>query len=325
MKKPISSTLVATSLIAAAVLTACGGGGDAPAVVTPAPDKVVSIAFAAVNGSTPVKCGTQLTGLGTTGLAADIKDLRFYITNLSLVTDKGVAVPVKLDANAFQLTQGTEMVSLIDLEDATGACATGTAATNAVITGTVPAGTYVGMKASVGVPDAMNHSAAAGGVAPLDSTAMLWSWQSGRKFTKIELNPVGGITQLVAATATTPASTKTITTYNLHLGSTGCTPKLDAAGVAIPNSGTCTNLNLADFSLAAFDASTQKVALDLGQLFKTTDLTKENGGSPGCMSGATDPECPVIFTELQISYGSGSTGLPINGGAAQKIFKVLAK
>ena len=324
MNKLYFPALAASSLMAAAVLTACGGGGG-DAVAVAIPDKVVSINFAAVNGTTPVKCGTQLTGLGTTGVAAELKDLRFYITNLALVNDKGVAVPVKLDANKWQLTQGTETVSLIDLEDATGTCAGYTTDTNAVITGTVPAGTYVGMKASVGVPDAMNHSAAAGGVAPLDSTAMLWSWQSGRKFTKIELNPVGGITQAVAATATTPASTKTITTYNLHLGSTGCTPKLDAAGVAIANTGTCTNLNLMDFSLAAFDASTQKVALDLGQLFKTTDLTKENGGAPGCMSGATDPECPVIFTELQINFGSGSNGLPINGGASQKIFKALAK
>ncbi|MFZ4626193.1 MAG: MbnP family copper-binding protein [Rhodoferax sp.] len=315
--------LAASGLMAAAILTACGGGGDATPV--PAPDKAVSISFAAVNGTQPVKCGTQLTGMGTTGLVADVKDLRFYITNLTLLNDKGVAVPVKLDANAWQLTQGAETVSLIDLEDATGACATGTAATHAVITGTVPAGTYVGLKASVGVPEAMNHSAAAGGVPPLDSTALLWSWQSGRKFTKIELNPVGGITQNVAATATTPAATKTITTYNLHLGSTGCTPRLDVAGVAIPNSGTCTNLNLSDFSLAAFDAGTQKVALDLGQLFKTTDLTQDKGGAPGCMSGATDPECPVMFTELQISFGSGSTGLPINAGAAQKIFKAMAK
>ena len=116
-----------------------------------------------------------------------------------------------------------------------------------------------------------------------------------------------------------------IATYNLHIGSTGCTPKLDAAGVAIPNTGTCTNLNMADFSLAAFDMATQKVALDLGQLFKTSNLTKENGGAPGCMSGATDPECAVIFTELQVSYGSGSDGKPINGGAAQKIFKAVAK
>jgi uncharacterized repeat protein (TIGR04052 family) len=256
--------------------------------------------------------------MGSTGVAADVKDLRFYITNLALVNDKGVAVAVKLDASKWQLTQGTETVSLIDLEDATGACATAanTADTNAVITGTVPGGTYVGLKATVGVPEAMNHSAAAGGVPPLDSTALLWSWQTGRKFTKIELNPMGGLSK--------PDGTS-IATYNLHIGSTGCTPKLDAAGVAIPNTGTCTNLNMADFSLAAFDMATQKVALDLGQLFKTSNLTKENGGAPGCMSGATDPECAVIFTELQVSYGSGSDGKPINGGAAQKIFKAVAK
>jgi uncharacterized repeat protein (TIGR04052 family) len=313
MKFTPSTKLAVASLIAAAVLTACGGGSDGPL-----PDKLVAINFAALNGSTPVKCGTQLTGLGTTGVAADVKDLRFYITNLSLVNDKGVAVAVKLDANKWQLTQGTETVSLIDLEDATGACATAanTAETNAVVTGTVPGGTYVGLKATLGVPETMNHTAVAGGTPPLDSAALNWSWQSGRKFTKIELNPVGGLTK---------PDGSSIATYNLHIGSTGCTPKLDAAGVAIPNSGTCTNLNMADFSLAAFDMEAQKVALDLGQLFKTSNLTKENGGAAGCMSGATDPECAVIFTEMQVSFGSGSNGKPINGGAAQKIFKAVSK
>jgi uncharacterized repeat protein (TIGR04052 family) len=313
MKFTPSTKLAVASLIAAAVLTACGGGSDGPL-----PDKLVAINFAALNGSTPVKCGTQLTGLGTTGVAADVKDLRFYITNLSLVNDKGVAVAVKLDANKWQLTQGTETVSLIDLEDATGACATAanTAETNAVVTGTVPGGTYVGLKATLGVPETMNHTAVAGGTPPLDSAALNWSWQSGRKFTKIELNPVGGLTK---------PDGSSIATYNLHIGSTGCTPKLDAAGVAIPNSGTCTNLNMADFSLAAFDMEAQKVALDLGQLFKTSNLTKENGGAAGCMSGATDPECAVIFTEMQVSFGSGSNGKPIDGGAAQKIFKAVSK
>jgi hypothetical protein len=43
------------------------------------------------------------------------------------------------------------------------------------------------------------------------------------------------------------------------------------------------------------------------------------------MSGATDPECPTMFSQLQVSFGSGSTGLPINGGAAQQIFKAAAK
>lgn len=320
MKKPYKSLMAASGLVLAALLSACGGGGSEP-------DKAVTISFAAMKGSTPVACSTPVTGLGSTGVTADVKDLRFYITNLKLVNDKGEAVPVKLDSNVWQLTQGSEAVSLIDLENATGTCSTAsnTTATNAVITGTVPAGTYVGLKASMGVPETMNHTAVAGGVPPLDNAAMNWSWQSGRKFAKIELNPVGGILKTVAATTSTAAVTSTITTFNFHQGSTGCTPKLDAAGAPIPNTGTCTNLNVMDFSLAAFDASTQKVVLDIGELFSTTDIAHENGGAPGCMSGATDPECPTMFSQLQVSFGSGSTGLPINGGAAQQIFKATAK
>jgi uncharacterized repeat protein (TIGR04052 family) len=321
MKKSFKSLVAATGLIGAALLSACGGGGD-DAPVTPA-DKAVTITFAAVNGSTPVACGTQLTGMGSTGVAADLQDLRFYITNLKLVNDKGEAVAVKLDANSWQLTQGTETVSLVDLENATGACNTpnNTTATHAAITGTVPAGTYVGLKATMGVPETMNHSAIADGVPPLDNSPMAWSWQSGRKFSKIEINPAGGITK--------PDGSK-ITTFNFHQGSTGCTAKLDANGAVIKDAAgntvyTCTNPNAMDFSLAAFNVDTQKVVLDIGKLFSTTNVTVENGGAPGCMSGATDPECPTMFSQLQVSFGSGSTGLPINGGAAQQIFKAAAK
>jgi hypothetical protein len=111
-------------------------------VVVRTPDKTVSISFAALNGTTPVACGTSVTGMGSTAVTAAVKDLRFYITNLSLVNSAGQAVPVKLNANTWQLTQGSETVSLIDLEDATGTCSTAsnTTATNAVITGTVPGG-----------------------------------------------------------------------------------------------------------------------------------------------------------------------------------------
>jgi uncharacterized repeat protein (TIGR04052 family) len=177
----------------------------------------------------------------------------------------------------------------------------------------------VGLKASVGVPETMNHTAVAGGTPPLDSAAMNWSWQSGRKFTKIEINPVGGITKTVAATATTAAVMSNIPTFYMHLGSTGCTAKVDAAGVALKDSAgnpvyTCTNLNLSDFSLSAFNVDTQKVALDIGQLFKTSNVTIENGGAAGCMSGTTDPECPALFSELGIGNGT-----------AQKVFKAIAK
>lgn len=322
----MKNILIPLASLVAAALVACGGGGGSAA------DKAVIITFAAQNGGTPIACGTALTGMGSTKVAANVQDLRFYITNVSLVNSAGQAVPVKLNANSWQLTQGSETVSLIDLEDATGTCSTptNTTATNAVITGTVPDGTYVGLKATMGVPDTLNHSAIAGGVAPLDSAAMAWSWQSGRKFAKIELNPVGGVLQTIAASGTTPASTKSITTFNFHQGSTGCVAKTDAAGVAVKDAAgnvvyTCSNPNVMDFTLAAFDASTQKVVLDVGQLFGTTNITQEKGGAAGCMSGATDPECPTMFTELQVSFGSGSNGQPIGGGAAQKIFKAAAK
>ena len=191
----------------------------------------------------------------------------------------------------------------------------------------MPGGTYVGLKASMGVPETLNHSAITGGAAPLDVAAMAWSWQSGRKFTKIELNPAGGILKTDAAHT---GVTSTLSTFNFHLGSTGCAATVDASGVALKDAAgnalyRCSNPNVMDFALASFDAGTQKVALDLGQLFKTTDITKDNGGAAGCMSGATDPECPTLFSELKIAFGSGSSGLPINGGAGQSLFKAALK
>lgn len=342
MSSRFNLVTIAIGLMYTSALSACGGGSSDAVTVTSAAtllaDQAVSIQFAAVNGTTPVKCGTRLTGLGSTSVAADLTDLRFYITNVALINDKGVAVPVTLKSNNWQLTQGSETVSLIDLEDASGSCAdaTHTADTNAVITGTVPAGTYVGLKASMGVPETLNHSAITGGVAPLDVAATAWSWQSGRKFTKIEVNPVGGIlktTAAVPATATTPAvpaSTSTVNTFYFHLGSTGCTAKVDSAGVVLKDAAgnalyTCSNPNVMDFTLASFDPAKQQVALDVGQLFKTTDITKDNGGAVGCMSGATDPECPTIFSEMKVAFGSGSNGLSINGGAGQQVFKAVTK
>lgn len=308
---------------AAALLSACGGGGED---TTP---KRVEIRFAAVNGTQPVACGTRLPSVGTAGVAADVHDLRFYVSQLALINDKGTAVPVTLDSNAWQLTQGDEAVTLIDLEDASGKCANAdnTKEMNAVVTGTVPAGTYVGLSAQMGVPETLNHSAIAGGKAPLDIAAMAWSWQSGRKFSKIEIDPVGGIT--TAPTSSNPHGGSANTFY-VHLGSTGCAAKVDANGAAVKDPAgnpvyTCAAPNRMAFTLPAFDASKQNVVLDIGKLFSGSNVTKDGGGPIGCMSGTTDPECPAIFSQLQIAYGAGASGLPINGGAAQQLFSARAK
>ena len=71
-------------------------------------------------------------------------------------------------------------MTLIDLENGTGACATdGDKATNTVIRGTVPDGDYVGIRMYLGVPFALNHTDIVGAPRPLDLAAMSWSWQYG--------------------------------------------------------------------------------------------------------------------------------------------------
>ena len=303
-------TLRAAALagIATAALAACGGGDSETAAAA----QIVSLDFAAYSGGTPVQCGTEVAGLGSGAVAAQIKDFRFYVSNVKLVKADGSEVALTLGANDdWNLTAGSDSVTLIDLEDATGSCAGGTAATNAALKGTVPAGSYVGVKMTMGVPFAMNHSDYATATKPLDIQAMAWSWQSGRKFAKIEVTDPAGVPGTWAAN-----------TFNFHLGSTGCTGN-PANGQTV----SCVASNRMDFKFAAFDPSAQKVAVDVQALVAGTNITVNQAGAPGCMSGGTDPECLHVFEALAIDWkadGSGS-GLPVNAGSAQTLFKTVAK
>ena len=149
--KKIQYILTAMAAVSVAALTACGGGSDN----TP---KSISIDFAAMTGSTPITCTSSLSDLGTTNAGGTLSDLRFYVSNVKLVKPDGSTAPLTLDAtDNFNATKGSDAVTLIDLEDKTGTCV-GTTATNSTIKGTVPAGDYVGVKMTLGVPLAMNHT-----------------------------------------------------------------------------------------------------------------------------------------------------------------------
>jgi uncharacterized repeat protein (TIGR04052 family) len=309
MNTRLFSLRTPSALAAAAGLTllaACGGSDD------PGPQPV-AIEFAAIAGSAPVRCGTLVTALGSGNVDAQVKDFRFYVSNVRLLKADGSEVALTLPANDdWNHTSGTNAVTLIDLEDATGSCAgTGTAATNATLRGTVPAGDYVGVKMTMGVPSALNHSDYATAPRPLDVQAMAWSWQSGRKFAKIEVtDPLGTAGSWVAKV------------FNFHLGSTGCT-----GNPAVGDTVGCTAANRMDFRLASFNPGTQKIAIDLRALVAGTDITRNVSGAPGCMSGGTDPECLKVFESLAIDWradGTGS-GQPVNAGAAQTLFRAIAK
>ncbi|MBY0455117.1 MAG: metallo-mystery pair system four-Cys motif protein [Burkholderiaceae bacterium] len=301
------------TIAAAAALTACGGGGsDSP---VPEATQNVALEFAAVAGTAPVQCGTVVQGLGIGGVAAQVKDLRFYISDVALLKADGSPVPLALSANDdWNLSAGADRTTLIDLENATGACSGGTPATNALVRGTVPAGNYVGVKMTMGVPFALNHtlySDVTTAKPPLDIAAMAWSWQAGRKFSKIELTDPAGAD-----------GTWTAKTFAVHLGSTGCTGN-PATGETVK----CLNSNRMQFQLNNFHPAQQKIAIDLKALLEGNDITRNVAGAAGCMSGGTDPECAGIFKALAIDWkadGTG-TGLPINGGAAQTVFRTIAR
>jgi uncharacterized repeat protein (TIGR04052 family) len=247
----------------------------------------VDIKFAAVAGEEPVACGTPIPGLGSTAQAAQLQDLRFFVSDVKLIRRGGKVVPLKLAKNsAFRITRDGVGVTLIDLENGTGSCAVdGDAAMNAVVRGTVPKGNYVGVRWTVGVPFALNHTDAPAVPAPLNSAAMAWSWQAGRKFTKIEFADPGGAT-----------GTWTAKSFFVHLGSSGCQGN-PATGATV----SCAVANRANVRLKSFDPKGQQVAVDVKAMLAGNDITVNKGNAPGCMSGPTDPECAGVFAAFGLT------------------------
>jgi uncharacterized repeat protein (TIGR04052 family) len=329
---------LAGALAAAALLAACGGGGDG-ADDTPAGPKSVEIRFATVAGSTPVNCGTaSIASLGTTNATGRLKDARFYVMNVSLVRADGTEAPLTLPANDnWNATLGTDRVTLVDLEDKTGSC-DGTAETNPTVKGTVPAGNYVGIKMAIGVPFALNHTNQGAGIdvtpAAVNNAVnpgMAWAWAGGRKFAKIEL------TDTLASAPAGTAGKWAAPVFNVHLGSVGCSGTNPAAGQV----DRCAAPNRMAVNFAAFDPATQQVTVDVRALIAGNDVTTNVSGPSGCMSGGTDFECTEVFRALQVGFDgaapagaaytigkvgdASSFGLPINNGAAQTVFKAVAR
>lgn len=250
------------------------------ACAAPATEKPVSVDFVLKAGERPAACGAPIDGIG--GRRVQISDARLYVHDIRLTTNDGRSVPLTLAETPFQ----HDGIALLDFEDATGACRS-TPATNTRLTGTVPPGAYSGLSFVIGVPAPANHTSATTAPAPLNLAAMGWSWQAGRKFIKIELDPEGGITR--------PAG-RPGATWHLHLGSTGCEGD-PVQGEAV----TCSRPNRIPVQFPAFDPQGQNVVVDLAVLFDGTDVGRDGGGALGCMSGPDDPDCPGVFRQMGLT------------------------
>jgi hypothetical protein len=85
---------------------------------------------------------------------------------------------------------------------------------------------------------------------------------------------------------------------------------------------TCSAPNRVNLTFASFDTGTQRLVIDIQQLFLHANLSQNLGGALGCMSGKTDPECPLVFPSLGLDI---ATGQMQNGGANQTVVRVEAK
>jgi uncharacterized repeat protein (TIGR04052 family) len=263
---------VETSCVAdnGACVAACTAAANAPTPVT--------VRFAAKIGSADFACGQTYTGVGTTpGTQVTPMDLRFYVQDLKLIREDGTEVAVAIaDRAPFQ--NAAANVALLDFENGQGSCLNGNAQTNAEITGTVPAGHYVGLVFSNGVPESVNHGDPATAVAPMNAPAMQWAWLSGFRFMRAELVQLNGTGQAL-----------------VHPGTTAC------SGNPAQGNVTCAKPNRSVVRFAAFNTQTNTVAIDVGKIFAGDDLTADSQ----CHSSPA-AECTGKFTALGIDFASGA-------------------
>ncbi|QLQ33079.1 MAG: metallo-mystery pair system four-Cys motif protein [Candidatus Thiothrix singaporensis] len=309
MKQTLSLT-TGLAVAGALFLTACGGGssndsssntsnssnssgGNTTATAT---TTSLTIPFAAKAGTTDINCGATLTGLGTSGDSGKISDFAFYIHGITLKTSDGKSVAVTLDDNSFQDPQYG--VALLDFQDKTDSCAGAAKTTNKEVKlkATVDPATITGIAFTVGVPEDANHHNASIARAPYNRAGLFWSWQSGHKFMRRDVNP----TLLV----TKPDATTT-NTFNLHLGSTGCTGDATTGQVVACTSPNRPTVNLDGVKVTGSTTST--VVLDYAKVIAGTNINIDTGGAVGCMSAQDDKDCPAIFGNLGLPHNLNST------------------
>lgn len=312
------SFLMSLGLALPLSLAACGDDGhdhdhgadaataqpDAEPGVDANTDIALTLNFAALVGAEPFACSESAApktyaDIGTANSTIFFKDFRFYVSNVRLIDDGDVEVPVTLTTDGvWQLQTASDgHVALLDFEDGSGNCGdTGNSALNSSIVGTVPAGNYTGVVFELGVPFAINHLDVATAESPLNISALYWAWAIGHKFARIDYAVDGGAP------------------WNFHLGSTGCM----SDGQTSPPTAECAKPNRPTIKISNFAHATDVINLDAAAIVADSDLTQNASMTPGCMSFPGDePDCTALFPNLGIDY---ATGACINDCGAQSVF-----
>jgi len=297
----------------------------------------VTLDFTALVGDQPAACGVMYEGVGAEDSQIEFQDLRFYVSNVRLINAAGEEVALELDGDS---QWQHENVTLLDFEDGSALCAqSGNEAMNTQITGTAPDGDYTGLVYNVGVPFDLNHADVATAPAPLNVSSMWWNWQAGYKHVRIDIMSHSAAMNMGEMTMDEMTKTeghdsgedKTETAeghgedaekaegghgghgghgavsaglWPFHLGSTGC---VSDSGVVAP-AAECANPNVFEVRLESFNPDTDIIVADVSGMLSGVNLSQSlELAPPGCMSGADDPDCSVLFTNLSLSGADTQT------------------
>jgi len=168
-----------------------------------------------------------------------------------------------------------DSVALIDLENGEGACVNGTQEMHTELTGTAGINEFDGVRFTIGVPFESNHANPLLAEAPLDDAAMHWHWRSGYKFLR-----VGVATQSDS--------------FWMHLGSTACEG-------TVQNITGCRSPNRVTVKLASVSPNTNRINVDLSELFEGVDL--DDGIGSNCSSSPAEESCVAPFDALGLPFG----------------------
>jgi uncharacterized repeat protein (TIGR04052 family) len=256
---------------------------------------VTSIPFTLVAGTdTSFGCNKLTTGHSTSerhiseSMNFYLKDARLYVHDVKMVNADNSTVDFTL-SNDGVWQNGT--VALLDFENQTGDCSTGTMETNTTLKGYAAPGNYIGIQFKIGVPSAQNNLNATTASAPLNNSAMYWSWTSGFKFLKFEWKTTEG----AGGTGT------------FHLGAGTCTGSGATSNLscALPNIPTVT---IKTANSTVWIPNSNPVYLDAKTLVSGTNTNVSSGGANlTCMSGNATASCKPLLNNVGVNETDGKT------------------
>lgn len=293
--------------------------------------EAVTINFAAEMDGAPFSCADTYPGIGSADTEMSITDFRLFVHDAALVRADGSLAPIELEQDGqWQY----DNVALLDFEDGTAACSgSGNAPTNTALRGTVEAGDYVGLAFTIGVPFKHNHVDTTVAPAPLNTTGMFWTWQSGFRFLQVNMARVVAPMAMDSITSHSDTSAEHAApedhsgdtaeaahgeadhgghggesaAWYMHLGSTMCAA---TSQTEVPSS--CANPNLVNVVFADFDPATNVVVFDPAPVVADADMTvNAPETAPGCMAFPGDADCVTVMPKLGLPYDGHPAGTQV--------------